>query len=1771
MSKSYRLPVQIGVDRQINVQLEQDFEQIEILSLKVRSEDVYTRMCADYGVVVGRVFSNGGYGIPNARVSVFVPITEEDLNNEIIRDLYPYSEFDDVNSDGYRYNLLPYEKSHGGHIPTGTFPSKQDILSNPALIQVYDKYYKFTVKTNGSGDFMIMGVPVGTHTLVMDLDLSDMGPFSMSPQDLIRIGRATPDQVNGAEFQTSTDLSTLPQIVSLSQSIEVSPFWGQPEICQIGIARHDFNLAEVGISIEPTALFMGSLLSNNPDRAVGLGCRPPTEMGDLCNLTTGSGEIIAIRQTIFQDSNGLPILEQAQLPQGGKVIDEDGTWLLEVPMNLDYVTTNEFGEQILSNDPSVGVPTKGKYRFKVKYGQPNSIEINETRRGYFLVPNVKEFGWITSSQDPSYSTSGTLRKQQNSSYYFGLDWSGYTDGFSAQQQLDREQEIVDCEDTFYEFIYNKVYTVSGLVDQYFRGLSRGNFIGIKEITDSTCASENNRFPATDAVRNFDLLFFILNLFLTILAPIGLVLIPVLNFLAQFWPVAKYVVTGLIFYWLGYNGVIYTINAIAAVTNPVPQVALAITLGVQALFWFGAAAFVLIKVAPLFIRFRFKDLKLPMMSYPDCEACDCSASDLLLEEIEGNPFTGGNASANKIGKYTIFTTSGTSPLFPSYNQETWGALNGDVNDSRPSGMDPDSYSGNSTKRNQKFLADLAGFRYGLSGMNYVLPSTTPLESRINKLANTPITISYTTDKVYVGPDITLSQSMNLANIRERYFEGKNIIQTTVNNANNPSQSFTDNVMVLLVPPNNFGPGDILSFNDPDNIIDLNFSSTTLNQFGNYTLTGSSVSGVVNKTVTYIDQNGLTQNASVYLNSTTTESEYVFKTGVEYFQVINQISAVDADTILNLGQNSLIEKYFLRKLQKIYYVDSNGTTRSEIFGSFFAIGDSWKEYNFMFLVRGVDVYTEPQNIKYDLNKLFGYNFGVQNSLIFEGPYRMNIPIQPNSGSGNWYTNFKTPESHLTSYSTSPVFHQPYNFVVNQNEYQSVNTDRLSYYSSLDKSTLSFFPFPGDQPVSNYVNNSWQSGGSLSDNGKNNQFIRFYGSEYQGVIEGGTFIAGSYSQGTLTTDGSLLPDVRLYSPWYYQPGLPGQTTAVHTITFDNSVGNAKLVLRSDRLPASDLSITTTANGTNYFMLYQNPRLSLYVIGSSGQSSLSITTGGGLGFFEPSLGDGLDNNLDRVLGSFGCQGMVPLSCYTTDADGRLEVLSPCADNENPQLVVDGCYDVVSPDERGSYLRNIPKLINNYLEWLQRFRVTFGACRGVFSHVFVNSWVNGTLFAFPFRNRPAFGPDGDLITRVVVNNQVIYSYCADLLYFDQESNNFYYRSSPYSLVSNNFVGKRAPNTTGTPFGIIDGLSVPLLNSYNLLYPTTVMDLGPKYFWTKEVILSKDYYGYTADKINPTTWNDVGNIFQIFVISRLINSNFWNRVLSTGNASINGFFTRTSQRVDGDYAQMLQINSQYGIKPFNEGNYIDDPSIPGDNPIYISKDINGNPIFGIFYDSFQSDRDIITPRRIDRNLVGSVLLADYLGTKSQNVPFYLWRNNAYTTSFSQVFGGCVCETYTIDNSGNNASDPYTYQDCNSGNLISVTIPPQQTISICACQGSVTTQQASVTATGSCTPPPPPAADNSIFGNEGNTWYTVQNQPIFSTKYQELDRLNIPYFIGINGQIENRTGYIFQKNAAGEYEPRNLGGNNLRTLSGAPWYFYFGLRSGGSAIDKFREKYLGVDQ
>ena len=215
MPKSYRIRTEVGqnnTNKSINIDINQDFDFLEILSLKILQSDLYIRKCSDYGVLIGRISVNNGYGVPNAKVSVFIPLSDADENNPIISELYPYKNVTDLNEDGYRYNLLPHDPSYSVHSATGTFPNREEVLIDQTYIEVYDKYYKYTVKTNDSGDYMIFGVPIGTQTVFMDVDLSDIGCFSLTPQDLINAGQATQTQVNGATFKSSSNLSELPHI-----------------------------------------------------------------------------------------------------------------------------------------------------------------------------------------------------------------------------------------------------------------------------------------------------------------------------------------------------------------------------------------------------------------------------------------------------------------------------------------------------------------------------------------------------------------------------------------------------------------------------------------------------------------------------------------------------------------------------------------------------------------------------------------------------------------------------------------------------------------------------------------------------------------------------------------------------------------------------------------------------------------------------------------------------------------------------------------------------------------------------------------------------------------------------------------------------------------------------------------------------------------------------------------------------------------------------------------------------------------------------------------------------------------------------------------------------------------------------------------------------------------------------------------------------------------------------------------------------------------------
>ena len=97
MPNSFRIRTELGSNKVVPIKLDQDYDTLKILSLAIFPNDTYTRTCAEFGVICGRVFCNKGLGLPNVRVSIFIPASDEDETNPIISTLYPYKNFSDFN------------------------------------------------------------------------------------------------------------------------------------------------------------------------------------------------------------------------------------------------------------------------------------------------------------------------------------------------------------------------------------------------------------------------------------------------------------------------------------------------------------------------------------------------------------------------------------------------------------------------------------------------------------------------------------------------------------------------------------------------------------------------------------------------------------------------------------------------------------------------------------------------------------------------------------------------------------------------------------------------------------------------------------------------------------------------------------------------------------------------------------------------------------------------------------------------------------------------------------------------------------------------------------------------------------------------------------------------------------------------------------------------------------------------------------------------------------------------------------------------------------------------------------------------------------------------------------------------------------------------------------------------------------------------------------------------------------------------------------------
>lgn len=465
--KDIRLRTDLGLDNKyITFKLQQNFDNINILSLKLTQSDVYSTFNSDYGCVVGRVIANDGVGIPNAKISIFIPLSEEDENNEDIKSIYPYKSPEDTNINGFKYNLLPrvsqispfigaeINENNVGYTPktpVGTFPTKEEILTNDTLLEVYKKYYKYSTITNESGDYMIFGVPVGTHFIHMSVDITDIGKYSMVPASMIKLLGYNENlfENNGTTIRRSSDLDDLPNIQLQNISINVRPFWGDEENFEIGITRQDFRIKA---RLAPTFTVFGSIITMGEDGLWGISRSPSCSGGaNTCrfytinNFEDGGGDISGYNIENFRnprlnseiytinpnitdeqiENNDFDInrdIIRIQRSEYSEFID-NGVYVYIIPCNRKRIITNEFGEEeevditnpngvfiefngyflvdtenlpIEGNSSRTGVPgTRGpfirmKSRFKVPQGGNDAFLVREPETNQFNQNFIKK-------------------------------------------------------------------------------------------------------------------------------------------------------------------------------------------------------------------------------------------------------------------------------------------------------------------------------------------------------------------------------------------------------------------------------------------------------------------------------------------------------------------------------------------------------------------------------------------------------------------------------------------------------------------------------------------------------------------------------------------------------------------------------------------------------------------------------------------------------------------------------------------------------------------------------------------------------------------------------------------------------------------------------------------------------------------------------------------------------------------------------------------------------------------------------------------------------------------------------------------------------------------------------------------------------------------------------------------------------------------------------------------------------------------------------------
>jgi hypothetical protein len=429
--------------------------------------------------------------------------------------------------------------------------------------------------------------------------------------------------------------------------------------------------------------------------------------------------------------------------------------------------------------------------------------------------------------------------------------------------------------------------------------------------------------------------------------------------------------------------------------------------------------------------------------------------------------------------------------------------------------------------------------------------------------------------------------------------------------------------------------------------------------------------------------------------------------------------------------------------------------------------------------------------------------------------------------------------------------------------------------------------------------------------------------------------------------------------------------------------------------------------------------------------------------------------------------------------------------------------------------------EYARRKLVAKVFCGGIANYKFIDNWLTGSLYMFPFKAKVRWDDEATLDLNVRRTK-----YCPDLVYFkagtvENPDKRFYYRSTYF---------------TGTTFS--------RSSRESLGHPTTIVDLGPRDEFIKEICIdpSLDPNCSVVRDIGPTSYQNFKEMLGLYINYKLdtLDSGDYNSFFK--NYGYGGILGTV---MNGDILQLISINNEVGIEEFD----LQNRNYAAYNPQVLDVEqysglLDGGPIpINLVLDDGEGYRV-----RACLNEPGR------LTESSQEVPFYLWDKGGNGTN---GFGDGVNHHWDYDNIEVQPLQGMTYNYKYSGDTTHkyLLLP-------------MTKQYSGDTFTYTGVTYNDVNADIESTNLTGYTTYNNQEEG-FTYLAIATGTLDNPLTGTLwirTGETSNWASKAWTNDLDFMVKPTSTNYNGTKQILSTPFLFYFGLRPGKTAIDKLIEKY-----